>query len=208
MSGLLDLFVPREKKFFEKINLQIELLANASEKLKQLKKTDNNIKSLITVLQGYSEKSEKVSIDIMLNLRETFITPIDREDIQSISASLNRAINSLEKIASSALCYRLTTLDIYSLQQISLLQKTISIIQKLFQKPLNTKMNHPLIEQIKNLEKKADNVFRESLLHLFSKKNNPMEVIRYKNVYESIEDAIDDIKSITNILETVLMMNS
>ena len=69
-------------------------------------------------------------------------------------------------------------------------------------------MNNPLIEQVKNLEKEADTIFRDGLQHLFRDQNDPMEVIRYKNVYESIEDAIDDIKSITNILEKVLMMNS
>lgn len=208
MSSLLDLFVPREKKFFEKIDIQIKLLADASNKLKLFRKNTKNTKKILTTIHDYTEKSEAVSMDIMLNLRETFITPIDREDIQNISASLDRAINSLEKVASSILCYHLSSLDKCGLQQIVILQKSIVIIQEIFQKPLNTKINNPLIEEVKHLERLADKLFRDGLLHLFSTNSNPMQVIRYKNVYESIEDAIDDIRSIANILEKVLMMNS
>lgn len=212
MSGIIDFFIPKDKKFFEYLNQQISLLNNCVNHLNSLtqKKKVNRkqFKKALLFTRQISEKTDKLTQEVTNALHQTFITPIDRDEIQSLSTNLNRIIDSVEKIIASIYYFKIEKIDTYFIKQIKILQETVSILKMMFKKPLNIKGNRSAIEKVKYLEKKGDDTYRQAIGNLFNNSHSTMEVIKQKEIYQIIEEAIDEAKVTTEVFETVLINNS
>lgn len=212
MSGIIDFFVPKEKKFFKYMQLQVSYLDKC---LKQLIKISRNNKAngrqlqkTLNYISQNNEKAETCIKEIRNALHQTFITPIDRDEIQSLCTNINRIIDSVEKITAGLYFYKIKKKDAYFLAQIEILEKSVQTIEKMFGELLNLKKNRSYIDTLRQLEKKADNIFRKAITDLFTNGHNPIEVIKQKEIYELTEEAIDDTKAVGDIFETVLINNS
>jgi len=111
-------------------------------------------------------------------LHQTFITPIDRDEIQILSFNLNRILHSLETLFASVQIFQITIFDEKLKEQIKLLQKSIRLLVSVFQNPLSIKTNQKTIAQIKEVENEADITYRKALTSLFSRSKNPIEIIK------------------------------
>jgi uncharacterized protein len=211
MSGIIDLFIPKEKKFLEYIDRQVLLLDSCVKQLNKLsKKGKINLDQLRKVLDQINKKSDEsdlVTRETINSLHKTFITPIDREEIKSLVASINHIIDSVKRIANCILYFKIKKLDLHLLKQLDLLNQIVETLKLIFEEPLFLERNRANIDKVKRLEDKADDVFRIALGSLFNNSHDPIEIIKQKEMYEIIEDAIDDAKRIVDILETVLINN-
>lgn len=211
MSGIIDLFVPREKKFFIELEKQIEILDDCFRQLDFLsQKGKVNFKQLEKVLNKVIKKSDeadKINQGIINSLHQTFITPIDRDEIQNLSTNINRIIDSIEKIIAGVFYYKIEKNDKYFLAQLAILQKSIKELKSMFNKPLSAKGHRDSILTIRRQEKEGDRIFRKAIGYLFNNSHNPIDVIKLRELYTVTEDAIDDTKVVGDIFEMVLINN-
>lgn len=212
MSGFIDFFVPREKKFFEQFQNQVKLLYSGAESLTAMSKknppTTFELKKTLAFIEDKSDESEKISHEITEYLHQTFITPIDREEIQAISTNINRVIDSIEKIAAGILFFKIKKLDRYFLKQLIVLKKTAETLTLIFQNPLSIKANRPHLETVRKLEKEGDELFKKGIGYIFNNNHSAIDVIKQKELYEITEEAIDDMQFIADIMQTVLINHS
>jgi len=207
MAGFKDLFIPREVTFFKHLQKQVLLLESASKKLDVLIKnnTDKQIDKCHTTLKKDLLLGESFLLWITKELHLTFITPIDREEIQTLSLNLNRTLHSIEAIIAFVQIYRIPRLNSSMKSQIKLLQSSITQLVSIFQHPLCLKENQKAIEYIKTIENKADVIYREALRTLFLKSKNPVEIMKKKDILQIIEEAIDKTEYIANVMQNVLI---
>jgi uncharacterized protein Yka (UPF0111/DUF47 family) len=207
MAGFKDLFIPREMEFFQHLKTQVDLLHDAAMQLSLLSKhyTSQELESQHASLVQMVVKGDALALLVTQELHETFITPIDREEIQDLSFNLNRVLHSVEKIVSSIQTYNLPQLDTALVTQVQLLQDIVSHLVSIFQSPLSIKQNQETIAQIKAVEDKADNIYREALSELFSKTTDPIEIIKKKDILKIVEKAIDKAEFVANIMQNVLI---
>ncbi|MCL5432688.1 MAG: DUF47 family protein [Patescibacteria group bacterium] len=212
MSGIIDLLVPREKRFLEYIDKQVIILDECTKKLNKITKNGSlnskNFKTTLGFISKKSDESDDIARDTIAALHKTFITPIDREEIKSLALSINHFIDSIEEVANGIYDFKIKKFDDYFLKQIKILNESVDVLRLIFEKPLFLKRNRQYIEDIKELERKGDSVFRKAIGELFNNGHTPIEIIKQKELYEAAEDAIDDAKNIVDILETVLINNS
>lgn len=212
MVGILDLFIPKEKKFFEYLDKQIVLLDESSTILNSLiKKERTDEKKFhkdIIVLRHKSDEADRISREIVSHLHKTFITPIDRDEIKALSTHLGFIVDSQEKIATVIYYFKIKKLDKHFLQQIKILLQSVHLLKYIFEEPLSPKRNKETIEKIKELEREADSVYSMAIGELFSNGKNPIEIIKRKELYDIVEDTIDGICYISDLLETIIMNNS
>jgi predicted phosphate transport protein (TIGR00153 family) len=212
MAGILDLFIPKEKKFFEYLDQQIALLDQASVILDKLIKTEGTSKEKlhkdVLSLHKKSDEVDRISREMVNHLHKTFITPIDREEIKTLSTHLGFIVDALEKIGSTIYLFKIKNPDKKFLQQIKILLQSIRLLKYIFEEPLSPKRNKETIEKIKELEREADAVYRTAMGELFSNGKNPIEIIKRKELYDITEDTIDDICHVTDLLETIIINNS
>jgi uncharacterized protein len=207
MAGFKDLFIPRETAFFEYLKKQVSLLHSAIKELtistkpftfKKLRETNN-------ILNKYIKTGDSLFILVTKELHQTFITPIDRDEIQTLSFNLNRVLHSIETVIASVEMYRITRMDTMMKEQIKFLQQSVSLLATLFQRPLAIKENQTTISELKEVESKADVIFRKAVSELFAKSKDPIEIIKKKELLKEIEETIDKTEYIANIMQNVLI---
>lgn len=212
MAGIVDLFIPREKKFFDYLNKQIILLDDCIKKLSKLQENENlDLKELqksVNCIGKKSKEGDVISTEIINLLHQTFITPIDREEIKSLSLSIHFIVNSVKKIVTSILFFKINKLDSNFVKQLRILEESVDNLKLIFKDPLDSKKNKLYISKVNKLENEADALFGKSIGELFNNGFSPIEIIKHKELYELTEDAIDDVKHIADIVETVLINNS
>lgn len=211
MGGIIDLFIPKEKKFLEYIDRQVILLDSCIKQLNKLSKgkkiNSDQLRKTLDQISKKSDESDLVTRETINSLHKTFITPIDREEIKSLVASINHIIDSLKRVASCILYFKIEKLDLHLLKQLEILNQAIATLKLIFEEPLFLERNRVYIDKVKKLEDKADDVFRVAIGKLFDNSHDPIQIIKQKEMYEITEDAIDDAKRIVDILETVLINN-
>lgn len=212
MAGILDLFIPKEKKFFEYLDKQIIILNESSSILNNLIKNEStNEKKIhkdINTLHHKSDEADRISREIVTHLHKTFITPIDREEIKALSTHLGFIVDAHEKIASIIYYLKIKKLDKLFLRQINILLKSTHLLKYIFEEPLSPRRNEESIERIKEMERKADVIYRTAIGELFSTGENPLEIIKQKELYDIVEDTIDDTCYVSDLLETIIINNS
>jgi uncharacterized protein Yka (UPF0111/DUF47 family) len=211
MAGLIDLFVPKEKKFYEYLDQQVLLLNKSSSTLDTLlekKFNPDKLKKSLVEVRKNSADIEVVSGEIVQFLHKTFITPIDREEIRSLSIKISMIVFSIEKILKTVSYFKVKKLEKDFLKQIVILQESVALLLYVFEKPLSSKRNMQSLEQIKELEKKADDIYGKALGELLSNSHNAIAVIKQKELYDLAEDAIDDTRIVVDLLESILINNS
>lgn len=212
MAGIIDLLIPKEQKFFEYLQKHLTLLDESVDILlalmKQKKISSGSLQKTLLRFDGFSDDSDTMSARIIQLLHESFVTPIDREEIYSLSSHIHRSITSVKKIMNAMLCFHITTPDNHVIKQVRLLKKAITILERLLHHPLSEKEGMREIEEVKQLEKEGDKVFITAMTRLFEDKITPIELIKQKNLCEAAEDALDDAKHIADIMQSILINHS
>lgn len=212
MAGILDLFIPKEKKFFEYLDKQIVLLDESSVIISKLIKKEGEDQEKfhkdVNLLHKKSDEADNISREMISHLHKTFITPIDRDEIKALSTHLGFIVDALEKIASTVYLFKIKKLDDEFIKQIKILLQSIHLLKYVFEEPLSPKRNKETLEKIKELEREADTVYRIAIGKLFSNVKDPVDIIKRKELYDIAEDTIDDVCHVSDLLETIIINNS
>ncbi len=156
-------------------------------------------------------KHKKLTQEITEKMCRTFITPLDREDIEALSAALHRLPKTVEKIAERmVLCPVKFTDDIVSKQILLLDQATLQVVSMVSGLRLKTSLEviQDMQDKLQHIEGDADKMLMDLLRQLYNGKVEPMEVIILKDLYELLEKAIDRCRDAGNVVFQVVLKYS
>jgi predicted phosphate transport protein (TIGR00153 family) len=201
--------IPREEKFFEFFRVAAENILSGAKVLVQM--TDEqrgDFEERWRQLEEFEHEGDKITHQIIRKLNRTFITPIDREDIHSLTVALDDVMDLIEAAAARMALYKikqpteearaLAHLILKSAEQIV---RAVSNLER-----MDDVMEHCI--EINRLENAADDVCREAIAKLFDSGHDPIDVIKWKEIYETMETATDRCEDVANIVETVALKNT
>ncbi|EOH99803.1 TIGR00153 family protein [Enterococcus haemoperoxidus ATCC BAA-382] len=176
------------------IDYSLEKLENEAEKIHVLER-----------------EGDKIVQKIMSELYISFITPIDREDIVEITQRLDDVLDTINSIA-----YLLSSLVVKELNDNAMVFITYGVeatagvltATKEFAKFKNSKTLHAMIDEVSDIEGKADKLYSDALKNLFTLEKNPIEVIRWKNVYDQLEEFLNACESVVDVIGGLVIKNS
>ena len=153
------------------------------------------------------QEGDRITHDIIQRLNQTFVTPIDREDIYALASALDDIVDFTEEVADYLGLYNIEApmLQAQRLAHI-LLQSCRQISEAMPRMRTFKRLSHYTVE-INRLENDGDRVMREAMAALFNDGIDPMVVIRWKDIYERLEAAIDSTERVANILESIVIKN-
>jgi uncharacterized protein len=210
--NIFDLLLPRETKFFDFLKEQADILIEACVVFRNLatnmKHMDQDeIKKEINIIKDIEKKGDEVETKIINELHSAFITPFDREDIHSITMHIDKALDILTSISNRIDIYDINKLP-KNIQKFSELIVEIAEVLKKLLEDLEKKRNIDLtIKAMHTLENNADYLFYISVADLFKKENDPIDIIRLKDVYEYLESVVDAIDYVGKIIRRVMIKN-
>ncbi len=197
--------VPQDKKFFELLEQYADLSRECSGKLLELFREFNRRDDLYLEIKIIESKGDDLMHKIVEELNSTFITPIDREDIHELANRLDDILDFNEGVAERVMMFKLTE-PTHTLVELSdiLYQATkeLAAAMPLMRVHKKWKDMKTHFVEINRLENAADRLMRKALVELFETKE-AIEIIKLKEIYENIEEAIDRCEDVAEIMESL-----
>lgn len=201
--------IPREEKFFEFFEQAAANILEGAKVLVQM--TDErgaDFQERWKQLEGLEHVGDKITHQIIRKLNQTLITPIDREDIHSLAVALDDVMDLIEASASRMSLYKIKqpTEEARKLAQVILksAEEIVGAVSNL--ERMDDVMEHCI--EINRLENMADEISREAIAGLFDKGRDPMDVIKWKEIYETMETTTDRCEDVANIVESVALKST
>ena len=207
MSRLSKIFVPKEQEFFDLFEEASGNILRAAELLERMLRTYPEHGGLARDILICEQDGDRITHDIIRRLNQTFVTPIDREDIYQLASALDDIVDYIEEVADFLGLYKIEA-PMEQAQRMAhiLLQCSRQITEAMPRLRRFDDISHYTVE-INRLENEGDRVVREALASLFERGIDPMMVIRWKDIFERLEEAIDSTERAANILEGVMIKN-
>lgn len=208
MSRLSQVFVPKDREFFDLFEEAAGNIARAAEMLEEMVAGFPDTAALGREILTCEHEGDRITHDIVYRLNQTFVTPIDREDILELASALDDVIDLTEEVADFLVLYKVEApMDPAERLATILKDATRQIAQAMPRMRAFEDISHYVVE-IHRLENDGDRAVREGIASLFDKGVDPMVVIRWKDIFERLEEAIDAAEHVADTLETIVIKNS
>ena len=206
---LSSLIAPRDREYFDLFEEAGGNILRAADLLDQmLRNFPERGADLARDILICEQDGDRITHDIIRRLNETFVTPIDREDIYELASALDDIVDYTEEVADYLGLYKIEAPMEQSQRLAYILLQCARQVSEMMPKLRNFEdISHYTVE-INRLENDGDRVTREAVASLFDNGIDPMVVIRWKDIYERLEQAIDACESVANILEGIVIKNS
>jgi uncharacterized protein len=207
MPRLSQVFAPREREYFDLFEEQARNIERAARLLDEMLQHYPDSAALAQDILVCEHDGDRITHDVIHRLNETFVTPIDREDILLLASSLDDIVDFTEEVADYLGLYKIEA-PMEQAQKLAhiLHDATRQIAEAMPRLRTFGDISHYTVE-INRLENDGDRVTREAVASLFDTGIDPMVVIRWKDIFERLEAAIDSTERVANILEGVIIKN-
>jgi predicted phosphate transport protein (TIGR00153 family) len=208
MVRLSQVFAPKDREFFDLFEEAAGNIARGAELLEEMVRGFPETSHLGREILLAEQEGDRITHDIYSRLNQTFVTPIDREDILELASALDDVIDLTEEAADYLILYkieapmaqaeRLATILRDATRQIAAAMPRLRVFEDI---------SHYTVE-IHRLENDGDRAVREAMASLFDTGVDPMVVIRWKDIFERLEGGIDAAEKVADVLETIVIKNS
>jgi predicted phosphate transport protein (TIGR00153 family) len=207
MPGLSRLFAPREREFFDLFEEAGRNIVQSGDILERMLDRWPDHGELAREIVICEQEGDRITHDIIQRLNQTFVTPIEREDILDLASALDDIVDFIEEVADYLALYRIEAPMDQAQDLARILHHACRELNNAIPR-LRTfgDIRHFTVE-INRLENDGDRKVREALASLFETGIDPMMVIRWKDIFERLEEAIDSTERAANILEGVMIKN-
>jgi predicted phosphate transport protein (TIGR00153 family) len=201
--------LPRDEKFYHLFLKQVEFISEASRLLLDgVRAGHARLAVVATEISVLENRADEVIHEIFTRLNQTFITPIDPEDIHNLSAALDNVMDGVEDTAHRLVSYRINPIPATMVTLSEIVASCARSLKSAFEalEKEGPIMDHCI--EINRLENEADLIGRSAVVDLFDTEKDPITLIKLKEVYEFIEATIDSCEDVADVLQNVVVKNS
>jgi len=212
---IVKFFMPKEERFRELLAQDTEHLVRSARLFSEIANSQSleDRRTKVAQLRELEHQGDLITKEIFSALNSTFITPLDREDIRSIAVDLDDILDFLEGVAQYLILFEIAEspaplrqfADIIG-QMVAEIHTATSLIWDL----ANEKKIHEAVVRISKLENDADALYFSVIGDLFKggRGRDPIEILKWKEIYQGLEDACDECKDFTHAIGNVIVKNA
>jgi uncharacterized protein len=208
MPRLAQVFAPRDRVYFELFEEAGQNVFLAADLLDQLLATYPDDRALAREILDCEHQGDRITHDIIDRLNHTFVTPIDREDILALASALDDVVDYTEEVADYLGLYKIEAPMDQAIKLAAVLKAAAYQVAEAIPRLRGFRDISLQTVEINRLENEGDRITREAVASLFAGGIDPMVVIRWKDIFERLEAAIDATERVANILEGIVIKNS
>ena len=208
MTRLSQVFTPKDREFFDLFEEAAHNSVTAADLLHQMLRAFPDKSELMRDVRICEQAGDRITHDLIRRLNKTFVTPIDREDILALASALDDVVDFTEEVADYLGLYKIEApMEQAQLLAEVLVQATRQIAEAMPRMRDFQDISHYTVE-VNRLDNDGDRIVREAIASLFEAGIDPMVVIRWKDIFERLEDAIDATEHVANVLEAIVIKNA
>jgi len=200
--------IPREEKFFDLFLDDSRNVLAAARLLEQFFRNYDDRERLASQLRDAEHAGDQISHDIGHKLESTFVTPFDREDIHALISRLDDILDFIEEVADTCILYGINQPSPVAVSQAEIIVRQCDELTAALSKLRKFKGLEQHWIEIHRLENEGDRIVRQAVAKLFKDEQDPIEVIKWKDVYDLGEKAIDACEDAANVIERIVVKHA
>jgi len=212
---IVKFFMPKEERFHELLDRDTQHLLRATKLFVEIARSTSleERRAQVAQLKSLEHDGDLITKDIFDALNSTFLTPLDREDIRTLASDLDDILDYLEGVAQYLVLFEISDspepLRRFAEIILSMVEEIHTATGMIWDQS-NAQKIHDTIVRISQLENQADAVYFSVIGELFKGKDgrNPVEIMKWKEVYQGLEDACDECKDFTHVIGSIVMKNA
>src|SRR5512137_2015053 len=201
--------IPKEEKFFQMFQEMGGIIVEGAKELKSMLDNYTDPAASQKAIKDIEHRGDHQTHEIIRKLNTSFITPFDREDIYALAGALDDILDLIDGSAQRFVMYNVDATTSEARELAFLILQGAETINRALH-VIGGKLE-PIAEycvQINAMENEADRVCREAISRLFDEEKDPIQLIKWKEIYETLERACDKCEDAVNILESVVLKNA
>jgi predicted phosphate transport protein (TIGR00153 family) len=202
-------FFPRHERFYEYFQAQAKIILEAAGTLLDgVKDGNSSMLSAAAKIRTLEERGDEIIHETYTRLHQTFITPLDPEDIHSLASHLDDVLDGIEQAAHSIVAYRVEPIPSMVVELCKIVYSCAETLGQAFDALGNKHPILPFCIEVNRLEEVADQLGREAISELFRHETDPITLLKLKEIYEFLEQTTDYCEDVADALQNVAVKNS
>ena len=205
-------FLPKENTFFFLLHQSAMNIQQVARRLQDLMENYENVEAKVQEIKDLEDFGDRIIHDITRSLHRTFVTPIDREDILALAGSLDDVVDAMDEAAQYTMEYHIEAptesarlLAAIIVQCADELEQAVAMLST---RGTMLKDILPRVVEINRLENEADGVYSRAKGELFSNGFDVMMILKWRDIYDDLEQATDRAEDAADILEGIVLKHS
>jgi uncharacterized protein len=208
MASIANFLRGSDREFFDLFERAGSNIEDAARLLDEMLEEYPERKGLARDILACEQDGDQLTHEIIRRLNQTFVTPIDREDILQLASALDDIVDYTEEVADYLGLYRIEAPMVQAQRLAGVLRSATRQIAQAIPLVRGFKDISEQTVEVHRLENEADRIVREAIASLFEVGIDPMVVIRWKDIFERLENAIDSTERAAYILEGIVIKNA
>jgi uncharacterized protein len=200
--------IPRDKGFFDLFNALASKMKSSASLLKQMFDEPERLDHWVAAIKVVEHEADSLTHEVRSRLDRSFITPLDREDIHELAQELDTVVDLMDGTARRAAMFRIRESRVPAQRLAALLQRSVDELVQAVVDVKNPRAVAQRTLEVKRIEEEGDAVFHDAVGALFEGTPDPIDVIKWKEIYDTLERALDRCQTAAILLESISLKNS
>ena len=200
--------IPRDEKFFDLFDEIARRLTQAAKLQTKLFDDPARMAEHVASIKAVEHEADVLTHDVITRLNKSFVTPFDREDIHQLASRLDDVVDLIDGTARRAVMFRITTVREPARQLASVIVRAADRLEQAVVAIKRPKIVIERGQEVKALEEEGDAIYHEAVGRLFDGGEDPIEVMRWKELYDTMERTLDQCEDVANVLESIALKNA
>ena len=199
---------PQKREFFDLYNRAAENIVAIAELLVELlDRFPDGADDLERRVKDLEHEGDRLTHDLVDLLNRTFVTPFDRDDMYRLAGALDDVCDHIDEAASRVVSYGVEEIRLQAREQAQAIRRSAGKLADAVALLEGFQDSRAHLAELRELEHVADRILHDSVSSLFVARSDPLEVIRWKDIHESLEEAMNACEYAANVLEAIVVKN-
>ena len=199
---------PRKVAFFDLFHEAAQNMVLGSRLLKEMMETYHDVEQKAREIKRVESAGDSITHTIFRNLNQTFITPIDREDIYALASCIDDVVDCVEATSDQLVVLKIEKPTQEAIQLADIIYRSAEELGRGIDQLSKVKDMNATFVTVNSLENEADRIARDAIARLFENEKDPIMVIKWKEIYENLEEGTDRCEDVANVLEQILLKHA
>jgi len=201
--------LPREDQYFSFFSQMSSYIYDAARALvEMLNDRGGSYADHLKRIKAIEHQCDDLTHSISTKLNKSFITPFDREDIYQLSGALDDVVDLIDDAARAMVMYDVQESTAYARKFADVIQRMAVELHEIVSMLEKPNAISPRLVELHRLENEGDEIYHAAVAELFHKATDPLTVIKWKDIYEKLEAAVDRCENVANIIESVIIKHN
>ena len=209
MPGFLQRLMPQDTDFFQSFQKQADNIVTGAAAFTAMLEHYNDVAEQVRRIKAIEHAGDELTHQLFRKLNQTFVTPFDREDIHELCGTMDDILDLIDAAASRFDLYRISQMRAGTVD----LSKVLTLATMELSAAIHEIENSPdkavqRVIEINRLENESDRQCRLLIARLFDEERDPVQIIKWKEIFEVVEAAVDKCEDVSNVIESIILKNA